>query len=1505
MISSLFFKWLTALMLLAVADEAPWQPSIVTSSFSGMTNILQFEDSSRLMLFNNDGLFMSKNSGKEWQSVNLMDSNDQRMKIIAIQEFDYDKNIAMAFTASDRHFYTLDQGETWKFFELPDSDINVLGATAQLNYVNQGFILLEFHLSGEVGKPEVLIGYTTDRFESGFKKIDVENLQSCKFTKTNPLFTEGDDNTIICLTRSYNAFGFLESSRVVTTVNFFEDVKLGNNPELDNLLVSNIAIEGPYAVLTVSSDRYIASTSSRLYVSRNGESFVKAEFADQTRNWGYQVLHASEGALYVAAYGKSNEVIPAADIYKSEFNGEYFEKVIDNIFANMLGMSMISKVQTLDGVWIAAHNTGSYSERGVNAESKITYDDGKSWHAMKSNDDDCDSSSDCFVHLAWLSHRAGDGKIVTGQTPGILVGVGNKGKYLASNLHDLQTFVSRDGGISWSKVSDKPSLFSFGDLGNIIITVPVNVEYFFNKDTSLNTDNLSYSLDQGKTWTEVKLETQFVPLFFQNNEDNTDSSFVLVAVEAESENSLVYTIDFADAFSKTCEKSDMEEWVSRLDPESGKNVCVFGHNEVFSRRKADAKCFVNQLYDDLKIEDRPCKCTPEDYKCQYGFNAGKDSCEPDVQKLSDRYCKDNAKKVKLVSKAIPFGNTCTDRLKVEEYTLNCDSKHIVDAAPKVNSQLTTIDEEIKFYQYFENDPQSKEIKEDALIILSNRGHIYSSFDGGSSVSRVDVRGTFVGYQFNPYHYDQLFLIGSGGEIWYSKDRGHIFNTVTSPYTVIGQENVKLSFSKSDPNAFIISANTACKSSGGCVKRSVLMLEDGQTAIEFPDGVHSCVFGDTVFEYEKTSDLIMCSQEGGEDIRLSKLLSSRDKFENSEVLFQKIVGFTITEKYMVVGEVTDEGTLRALVSVDGKSFSEVKFPHDFDNVEQHAYTILDTESGELFMHLTTNSEENKEYGALLKGNFNGTLFSTVHRYVNRNPNAFVDFEAVKSLEGLQLMNVVVNADELAENVDKKLVSMISHNDGATWSLLNAPRKDSEGKPVTCKGCSLNLHSYTERIDPARDTFGSDSALGLLFGLGNIGTTLSPLDGDDTALYFSDDGGVRWKEIAKGRYMWEFGDQGSVLVIVQYDKPVKVIKYSLDFGNTWKEYKFSDQDISIKDLATIPSDTSLKFMMIGIDQEMQQRLITLDFSSVYARQCDLDLQANRDYEYFTPQQQDMKSECIFGHESKYLRRKSDADCFVGAAPLHLGYKQEKNCPCTREDYECDYNYELTISGTCKLVKGLESKMGDDVCRDGVSTHWYEPTGYRKLIGSTCEGGLVLDQGTSHLCPGKTEESRLTPLSTFFVIFVPLVVFGSSLAFVYEKGIRRNGGFSRFGVIRLDDDDEIQLIEETPSDVVVNKIVRFGVLIFQVGARAIRGLQRRFGRFYAPVGDAARGGSMGAFFNDMVEEDESDIFGGLTEAEDAREIDQLIEGDDNFDFGDFESDAPVTGHYADDTDAFELED
>src|SRR5262245_55120765 len=99
--------------------------------------------------------------------------------------------------------------------------------------------------------------------------------------------------------------------------------------------------------------------------------------------------------------------------------------------------------------------------------------------------------------------------------PGFILGVGNVGPHLTS-YRDGDTYLSRDGGQSWTEVRKGENMFAFGDYGGIIILVDDSgttdrVEYVaigadrrrheLHPATECCVSGVNrYSLDDGQTW---------------------------------------------------------------------------------------------------------------------------------------------------------------------------------------------------------------------------------------------------------------------------------------------------------------------------------------------------------------------------------------------------------------------------------------------------------------------------------------------------------------------------------------------------------------------------------------------------------------------------------------------------------------------------------------------------------------------------------------------------------------------------------------------------------------------------------------------------------------------------------------------------------------------------------------------------------------------------------------------------------------------------------------------
>ena len=492
--------------------------------------------------------------------------------------------------------------------------------------------------------------------------------------------------------------------------------------------------------------------------------------------------------------------------------------------------------------------------------------------------------------------------------------------------------------------------------------------------------------------------------------------------------------------------------------------------------------------------------------------------------------------------------------------------------------------------------------------------LYISHDGGEDWKQILENESLSSLTANPYFKDWVYFVTTDQKVFYSRNRGKDISRMEGPdglpISRIGGVK-KFAFHPKHAGWVIWIGDQHCSDGGDCHTVAQYTQDAGETWHDLTKYVKECVWVQGI-KNNAEETLIYCSRyadQSGDQrnkaLELTQLVSSADFFSNTQVKFKEIIGFANLDEYVLVAFVDDdEKSLRMAVTVDGTTFADADFPPQFKTSRHSAYTILDSITKSVFLHVTTSDDLDHEFGTLLKSNSNGTYYVTSVDAVNRDTFGYVDFEKVQGLEGVALVNVVINSDDVAKGKDrKKLRTKITHNDGGQWFYLTPPEKDSEGKSYNCKGglekCSLNLHGYTERKD-VRDTYSSGSAVGVLLGVGNVGDSLLPYGEGNT--FISDDAGVTWREVHKGPYTWEFGDQGGIIVVVKDDSPTDVVRYSEDQGRTWEEYEFSGRKLTVDDIATVPSDTSRKFVIIAHDGSDHERLvIQLDFSGLHDRKC----------------------------------------------------------------------------------------------------------------------------------------------------------------------------------------------------------------------------------------------------------------------------------------------------------------
>jgi hypothetical protein len=272
----------------------------------------------------------------------------------------------------------------------------------------------------------------------------------------------------------------------------------------------------------------------------------------------------------------------------------------------------------------------------------------------------------------------------------------------------------------------------------------------------------------------------------------------------------------------------------------------------------------------------------------------------------------------------------------------------------------------------------------------------------------------------------------------------------------------------------------------------------------------------------------------------------------------------------------------------------------DAILSNTFTLMDTSEEQVFLYVENHGLQSP-FGNVFISENNGVSFSLSMENVIKGDA--VDFEKVASLDGTYVLNKFVTehdhnsgrlaaikefdeADMIAfeaknsrlgrsahgeggqnkkqkmgrqqieetvpaQEVQESVQTFITHNKGGKWELIKAPTVTSKGKAIDCyieDGCSLHLEIYSHQGELA-PVYSTKNAVGIVMGTGNLGKRLTEND-QAKNLYISRDGGLNWRSVKPGVFIYEIGDHGSIIVIAEKGKPTKEVEFSWDEGQTWE-------------------------------------------------------------------------------------------------------------------------------------------------------------------------------------------------------------------------------------------------------------------------------------------------------------------------------------------------------------------
>ncbi|KKO98070.1 hypothetical protein THAR02_09827 [Trichoderma harzianum] len=1398
---------LSLLWVLALAKDGP--KLSVTKFDHPPLGLAYFEDSDIVVFHDVDAgiIYRSSDAGANWSKVKAIPEGDAFL----LTTHPYDSKIAYALTLGKTHYKTEDQGETWSKFETPavpsrfQPEILVFHAEDPKRVIFNGMECDGIFCDEQAS-------YTTDNFKS------VELLRAftagCWWAKLSPEFTTGDKDLdkkrVLCIIKDPFSL-FVEDQRLVISDDFFAVVNKEVQefePNMDTNKgvggVANIAVVKSFLLVATSS---FQSDEMALYVTDDTLKWHRAMFptsdnhdhSHQINQEAYTVLESTNYSIQIDVL-TSSPSNPMGVLFTSNSNGTYFTENVPYTNRNGKGHVDFEKVHGIQGVFIVnvVENGPDVDKKGAEKQvvTQISFDDGRTFESLKADGDK--------IHLHSITELDNTGRVFTSPAPGLVMGNGNTGKALGK-FADANLYVSDDAGITWKEALKGPHKYEFGDQGSILLAVKDS-----RKD---DVSEISYSLDHGEHWESVALPDKLSvkPAILTTTQDSTSLKFLLIGEKDRAYHMIA--IDFGAMDKRTCEDKDLEDWHARAD-DDGKPTCIMGHKQTYRRRKKTADCFIKSNFKDPVPITEDCECSDADFECDYNFRR-----DPEDNKVCkkvgplpapDGACKDKSGTFKGSSgwRLIP-GNTCK-RTKGEQkddpVERKCEDATVpsVPGTPANGGEVThkqfIFDTKLQDFQKIYLDRSDSSQSDDETVIVrpaEDEGNgrlkieqkLWLSSDHGKSFKRILEGEKIQGIYPHLFLKDLVYFTTGSDKVIYTLDRGKSFHSFKAP-TDPG-DRFPLSFHP-DKRDWLIWVGQTCDKVGGketCFPEASISIDRGdnwKTMLRFAE---RCEFtGHSAYKFRSQKQVICLAREEENNDAPLTIMTSDDFFQEDKAIFKdSVTNFaTMNEFIVVAGRDPETEDMHALASLDGKHFERAHFPYNFHEGHENEYTLLDSSTHAINLFVRTEGGADREYGSIIKSNSNGTSYVLSAANVNCNEETYVDFEKVAGLEGVALINIVTNANKGEKTKD--LQTKISHNDGSEWGFLAPPAKDVDGKAYPCssskgdESCALHLHHYTER-DDKRKTFAAATAVGLIFGIGNVGSKLGEIKNADT--FMSTDGGVSWKNVKKGSWSWQYGDQGSIIVLAQRytrNNPVKsrAISYSTDEGNTWKNLEFADSDVALLDITTLRSGTSRNFLLWCRSGRGKLFSVNLDFSGLADKPCEHTKASDSDYYLWSPKHPLQDDDCLFGHVSKYLRKKTDRKCY-NKQNLQRLYDHE-DCACSRRDYECDFNFELDNHGQCQLVNGFTPLTGDDWCEKYPNeTSYFEPTGYRRVPLSTCRGGNELDKtSTEHPCKGHEEDFKrkhgTSGVVIFFAVVIPFTLAGIIGWYVYRNW---NG---KFGQIRL---------------------------------------------------------------------------------------------------------------------------
>ncbi|CAK8989335.1 unnamed protein product [Durusdinium trenchii] len=410
----------------------------------------------------------------------------------------------------------------------------------------------------------------------------------------------------------------------------------------------------------VAKVKDVAAQTVMLMVSADGgRTFNSAQLPTEIDEKSYTVLDTSEGLVMLHVNHGAKEA-RVGNVYISDDKGYRFTLSLPNNVRGTNGDCEFDKVLSLEGVYMANYKETKSSDTsgGVDDKTKeaaaesdaleeeakagtevdkrrapkskakeesvirtvISFDKGGAWSYLKPpRVDSTGKQIECPVDKCWL-HLHGITNFhnyapfySTENAIGIIMGTGNVGTSLRFEPDQTNTYLSRNGGLTWIEAHKGAFIYEYGDHGGLVVMA----------DDVRKTKLVVFSWNEGQSWYDFELSSMPVEVDNIVTEPNaTSTKFLLYGTRGDT--GVMYHLDFESLGQPLCKgvwasdsvSSDYETWI----PSDGKNTekCLMGKQVTYTRRKQTSECFNGEKFE-RPVSRKNCECTQEDFECEVGF----------------------------------------------------------------------------------------------------------------------------------------------------------------------------------------------------------------------------------------------------------------------------------------------------------------------------------------------------------------------------------------------------------------------------------------------------------------------------------------------------------------------------------------------------------------------------------------------------------------------------------------------------------------------------------------------------------------------------------------------------------------------------------------------------------------------------------------------------------------------------------------------------------------------